>query len=324
MTRRNSIGAASLLVLLTACGSPSPDVEVGFKEVPSNVLLGAPPSSPAALPATQAPGPVFLPPPSVISLPPAPFAPLPPGGPRPEPAPIPSAPACPVADPLAAPKLEAPTTIDRPPVSAAYVFDNVGTFAVSGADARTGRFPDRTVRLFDKVQGSEDVFQYDVSERIGDVTTTTTYIVVRRTTLPGQEPGLFLGRTTYARADGSSATFDPTPRLKLASLPLLRGARTDQRAVDANSGTVMSFTSTVEGKARVFACGEPLDTWTIRLSAGRLLSPDQDLDFSASYQLGTQFGGIIVADAVAYQGEDGASGVQRSNKASIAAVPRKP
>ena len=323
MTRRTALTTGALL-LLTACGSPNAAVDVGFKEVPSNVLLGAPASPTPMTRATPQPGPVLAPPPSVISLPPAPFAPLPPGGPLPPAPPVPTGPACPVADPLAAPKVEAPTSITRPPAAAAYVFDNIGTFAVSGADARSGTFPARSVRLFGNVQGSEGSFQYDVAERIGDVTTTTTYSVVSRPSLPGQEAGLFLTRTTYARADGSAASFAPVPQLKLAALPLLRGATTDQRGVDPNTGTVMSFTSTVEGKARVFACGEPLDTWTVHLTAGRLLSADQDLDFDATYQLATHYGGIVIADAVAYQGQDGASGVQRSNRATITAVPRSP
>ena len=180
------------------------------------------------------------------------------------------------------------------------------------------------MRLFDHVQPRQGAFSYDVAERIGDVTTTTSYDVVNEAALPGQETGLFITGTTYARADGTTATFTPVPALKLAALPLLRGATTDSRGVDAQSQTAMSFTATVEGKARVFACGTPLDTWTIHLTAGRLISPTQDLDFDATYQLGTQFGGIVVADAVAFQGTDAGAGIERSNRATISAVPRKP
>ncbi len=310
-------------LLLTACGSPTRPLDVGFKEVPSSVVLGAQ-TSPTAQPTAPVSAVPLPPPPSVVSLPPPTFALPPPGGPVPPPPSIPPAPTCPVADPLAAPKVEAPTTIGKPPVAAAYLFDNVGTFSVSGADARSGTFPERTLRLFGNVAGSAGAFTYDVSERIGDTTTTTSYRVRSQAGLPDLDAGIFIDKMTYARADGSASNFTPVPPLKLATLPLLRGATTDQRGVDAQTQTVMSFTATVEGKARVFACGEPLDTWTIHLANGQLVSPTQNLTFDATYQMGTQFGGIVLADSVAFQGDDGDAGIQRSKRATIASVPRTP
>lgn len=204
---------------------------------------------------------------------------------------------------------------------AAYLFDNVGTFSVSGADARTGTFPARTLRVVGSIAQGEGGFSYDVAERVGDTTTTTTYMVV---TGAAAENGLFVTRMTYRRADGQVAYFRPIPALKLAALPLVRGAQTEQRGVDPTTQTVMSFMSVVEGKQRVTACGEPLDTWTVHLTQGRLVSPTQNLEFDSTYQVGTQFGGLVVRDAVAFKGTDGASGVQRSNRATIATAPRVP
>lgn len=318
----------SALVLVTACGGPSRDLDLGFKEVPSDVVLGAQTSpTPSAPPASTAPAPLVAlpPPPSVVTLPPPPFeVPSQTGAEPPPPSPLPSAPACPPEDQLAAPKLEAPSTIRKPPVAAAYLFDNVGTFSVSGADARKGTFPERTLRILSNVRTTQGAFTYDQAERIGDTTTTTTYGVVQEAFLPGQELGVFLQKMEYRRTDGTTASFTPSPPLKLASLPLVRGATTDQRAVDPATQTAMSFTSVVEGKARVFACGEPLDTWTVHLKQGRLVSPTQDLQFDSTYQLGTQFGGLFVRDAIAFTGTDGSAGVQRSNRATISTVPRVP
>jgi hypothetical protein len=208
-------------------------------------------------------------------------------------------------------------------VQAAYVFDNKGTYSVTGSDARTGTFPARTVRIFNGITRlSAGTFEYDVSERIGDTTTTSRYRVATDGLAPVQDNGLFLVRMTYRRSDGGTATFSPTPPLRIAALPLVRGATSDQSAVDPQTQTAMSFTSTVEGKARVYACGEPLDTWTVHLSKGRLLSPDQDLEFDSTYQLGTQFGGIVVQDVVAFRGTDAGVGVQRANRATISTPPR--
>lgn len=320
MTPRLALAA---LFLVTACGGPQRPLDLGFKEVPSDVVLGAQ-SSPTTS-AVRSAGPVPLvplpPPPSVVTLPPPPFEIPPPGAEPPPPSPLPTAPACPAEDPLAAPKLEAPTTIAKPPVAAAYLFDNIGTFSVSGADARKGTFPARTLRVVSKVVPGDGRFSYDVAERIGDTTTTTTYVVV---TNAAAENGLFVTRMTYRRTDGQVADFTPTPALKLAALPLVRGAQSEQRAVDPASQTAMSFVSVVEGKQRVYACGEPLDTWTVHLTQGKLISPTQNLEFDSTYQVGTQFGGLVVRDAVAFKGTDGDSGVQRSNRATIATVPRAP
>ncbi len=309
-----------VVLLLTACAAPQRPVDLGFKQVPSDVILGgsAAPSAPTPS-VTQSPLPL-IPPPSVISLPPPPFAP----GPATSPPPVllPPAPSCPPEDPLAAPKLEAVSTVAKPPVPATYVFANDGTFATSGADPRTGRFPALTTRTVGNVVSTVGSFTYDVAETIGDTTTTTTYQVVTGSTL--QSNGIFLQGMTYRRADGTTASFTPLPSPLLAAFPLTRGATSDQRVVDPATQTTMTFTTTVEGKARVVACGEPLDTWTVHLTQGTLLGPSENLQFDATYQLATQFGGLVVADAVAFTGTEGADGVQRSNKARITTVPRTP
>ena len=316
----------SAAVLASGCAGPGRPLDLGFKEVPSDVVLGAQTSpSPVVVP-TSGPVPVVLvPPPSVVSLPPPPYQLPSQTGSTPPPPPLPTPVACPAGDPLAAPRVEAPSSISKPPIQAAYLFDNDGSFAVSGADARRGSFPARTLRIFNHIQKqSAGTFSYDVSELIGDTTTTTTYTVVTDAALPGEANALFLTKMVYRRTDGTKASFTPTPQLELAALPLLRGATMDQRAVDPQTQTAMSFTSTIEGKARVFACGEPLDTWTLHLTKGTLVSPSQNLQFDSTYQLGTQFGGIVVSDVVAFQGTDGSAGVQRSNRATIASAPRLP
>jgi hypothetical protein len=309
------------LALTAGCGGPDRTLDLGFKEVPSDVVMGAQTSP------TPTAGPVAVPlppPPSVVTLPPPPYSvPVSVGTASPPP-PLSSPTACPAPDLLAAPTIEAPNSIAKPPVRAAYLFDNRGTFSVTGPDARTGSFPPRTVRLFSNIKrGSAGSFQYDVSERIGDTTTTTTYGVVTDSVVPEQN-GLFLAKMTYLRSDGVTAQFAPTPPLRLAALPLVRGATSDQSAVDPQTQTAMSFTSTVEGKARVYACGVPLDTWTIHLTKGRLLGPDQDLTFDATYQLATQFGGIIIQDVIAFTGSDAGNGVRRANRATVAQTPRAP
>lgn len=315
-----------LLAVFTAgCAAPERPLSLGFKEVPSDVVLGAqnPGSEDAGIaPAPDRNSPL---PPSIVALPPPAFE----MGRRPVVAP-PTLPICPAADPLVAPAVEAPANIDAPPVPGQYLFRNNGTFEVSGPDARRGKFPATSLRTVQLLFQEEDrsVFEFNVSEILGDITTTTAYRVVRTSDLTATpagagEPGLYIRQVESRRADGESTVFNPTPPLKLAALPLVRGARVESRGVDPTTATAMSFVSTVAGKARVDACGQPLDSFTLELSEGTVLSPQQDLDFAATYAIGTQFGGLVLRETVAFTGTDGDAGVSRSNTATISQTPKR-
>lgn len=311
--------AVTALLLVSACGGPQRPVDISFKEVPSDVVLGSHATpSPASGP-TSAP-PSAPPPPSVVALPPPTFD----VGPEPPPRVIaPPPPACGTANPLQPPASEAPPSVTAPPTQAAYVFRNVGTYAISGADARKGTFPATSLRTVGNVvRASETRFTFDVSELLGDVTTTTTYDVVQAAVLPAAMPaGIYLKQVKSVRGP-SSSTFAPSPELELAAFPLVRGASITSSGLDPQSATSMRFTSTVTGKARVDACGTPLDSWVLELKDGKLLNPTQNLDFSATYNLGTEYGGILLRERTAFAGMDGADGISRTNTATISTVPR--
>ena len=332
MSRLQLLPLVLTAALAAGCAGPDRPLDVGFREVPTDVVLGAQtePTSPAA----PAGPPVDVveteftlpPPPSVVALPPPTFEVRDPATPVAPPLPQPSASACAVVDPLQAPAVEAPSGIVAPPAEAAYIFRNVGTFEVSGADARQGAFPATSLRTVDVPFVSDDgsVFDFAVAETLGDITTKTTYRVVNEANpLTGAAggPGLYILRVQSTRADGSSTAFEPAPSLQLAALPLERGAVVEARGVDPLTATSMSFTSTVAGKARVDACGEPLDSFTLELTDGQLISPTQDLTFESTYAVGTQYGGLLLRESTAFAGTDGDAGVSRTNTATISQVP---
>jgi hypothetical protein len=305
---------------MTACGGPQRPVDIGFKEVPSDVILGAhatpsPAPGPTATPtSTTAP-----PPPSVVALPPPTFD----VGPEPVPTPVATPPpTCGTANPLQTPAREAPPTIPAPPAKGFYVFRNVGSYAVSGADARKGTFPLTSLRTVGNIVRTSDTsFTFDVSDLLGDVTTTTTYDVVGTPIVPTALPaGLYLKQVKSVRGQ-SSSTFAPAPELALAAFPLVRGAAVSSSGVDPQTATSMKFTSTVTGKQRVDACGTPLDSWVLELTDGKLISPTQNLDFSATYSVGTEYGGLLLRERTAFAGTDGADGVSRTNTATITSTP---
>jgi hypothetical protein len=311
------------MLLTAACGGPQHPVSIGFKEVPSDVILGAQ-SSPTPAVASPGPGPVgVVPPPStVVALPPPTFQ-VDQGVPPPV---TPTSPAaCATADPLQAPAREAPTSISAPPAKASYLFTNVGSYEVSGSDARKGSFPTTSLRTVGNIsRSSQTAFSFDVSELLGDVTTTTTYDVIGSSLLPaGLPPGIYIRQVRSVRG-ASTSTFAPSPELELAAFPLVRGAAVTSSGVDPQSATSMQFTATVTGKARVDACGTPLDTWVLDLTAGKVLSPTQNLDFTATYDVGTQYGGLILRDRTVFTGTDSGDGVSRNNTATITTTPRVP
>jgi hypothetical protein len=228
-----------------------------------------------------------------------------------------------VVDPLRAPAVEAPSSVELRPARAQYVFRNAGSFEVSGADARRGRFPALSLRTVSGALETPNGFLFDVSESLGDITTTTTYDVVQRQPVGSPfAPGLYIARITSKDGSGQQSVFEPAPELQLAAFPLVRGARVEARGVDPRTQTAMSFVSTVTGKARVDACGEPLDSFVLDLTEGRLVSPSQDLEFTSTYAVGTQYGGLVLRETVAFAGRDGDAGVSRTNTSTISQVPR--
>ena len=332
-----------LSLLATGCSGPAQDVRVGFREVPTDVVLGAQANpTPFVGPSggLAPPGVPPLPPPGVLALPPPPFEPVPtgPGGPAAPPAALPTAgppTRCPPADPLQAPALEAPATITAPPTPRQYIFANVGRFQVSGADPRSGVFPAASLRTVGQVRREGNTFAFDVAELLGNVTTTTTYRVVTAPAATaggpadvpadtGQGPGLYVERVASTRGGESPASFTPVPTLRLAALPLVRGAAVQSRGVDPTSATAMSFTATVLGKARLDICGQPLDSFVLELTDGRLISPRFDLTFAATYAVGTQYGGLVLRDTVAFAGTDAGAGTSRTNTATITTEPAVP
>jgi hypothetical protein len=313
--------AVAGLLLVAACGGPERPVDIDFKEVPSDVVLGAH-ATPTPMPGPVATPSALPPPPSVIALPPPTFD----FGPEPSPSLVaPSPPSCGTANPLQAPALEAPPSIPAPPAKGTYVFRDVGSYTISGADARKGTFPSTSVRTVGNIVRTSDTqFSFDVSEFLADVTTTTTYEVVQAAVIPAALPaGIYLKQVKSVRGQ-STSTFAPSPELELAAFPLVRGASVTSSGVDPQTATSMRFTSRVTGKARVDACGTPLDSWVLELTEGKLISPTQNLDFSATYSMGTEYGGLLLRERTAFAGTDGADGVSRTNTATITTEPATP
>lgn len=349
-----------LAVGATACGPPQEPLRVGMREVASNVVLGGGADDvdvpPAPVPPTAVsvtvPDAINVSPPTAPAGPPPPPPPLdggpdpgqgpddggsgapPPANPAPSPTASPPPPECRRADPRTAPRLEAPRDRMTPPVEAAYTFRNKGGFEVSGADANEGVFDQWTRRsVTDVTVQPEGHFTFSVEAELAGTVTTSTYEYRNAPLVPGSGDvadqadypdgrGLYLRSIVTRTDEGPSSRFAPANPLLLLPMPATNGTRIDVAGTDPTSGTTMSYALTVVGKQRVDACDEPLDAIRVRLTDGRIVGPQTAVDFNATYDFGSQFGGLMLRDAFVMAGREGLNNVSRNNVATINDVPR--
>jgi hypothetical protein len=143
----------------------------------------------------------------------------------------------------------------------------------------------------------------------------------------------------------STSSFDPTPDLQLLSFPIQTGDEVTTRGADTSTGQVVGLRSVIKVKARVDTCGEFIDTQVAAIDGeiGTCPPPPTPLPasppdvqacnlsqvdasgerdtFSGEYRFATQFGGLIVQDAVDLLTERPTGNVSRKNKAAINRLP---
>lgn len=303
--------------LVAGCSGPTPSLDVSVREVPSDIVLGTPEAG--------APAPAPVPPavPVVVGpgLPPSLLRP-PPSGPVRTTTTQPP-PACPRTDPLAAPKRVALNRVSEAPPAGSLPFRVDGEFSVSGADPRSGRFPPESTRTVGNIKGAGRGFTYDVAAELAGTTTTTGYQVITDSSVPG-EAGLYVTFVDTVAPSGATARFRPTLPLKLVEFPMVANSSVTSAGTDPVSGTTVSWTTTVRGKERVAACGTPLDSIVVELDGGRVDGPQTNVDFTATYRIATQFGGLSISDDVEVSGREGLDTVSRTIKSIVSVDPGRP
>lgn len=335
------------LVLLGAlaagCGRPA-DLAVGMKRYPTDLAV----SDPTTTTAAPAPGR-----PSVSPGFPSPV-PFPTAGPldaaivrqasQPPPTlpPSVSAEACPQADPFVPPARDAPDKVSAPPAAGTYQFRNDGGFTAKSKPPRSGRYPSLVSRTVGNASSSGSTFAFDVGIATGNITTTTSYLIVPESSVPGAgtpvpqagkvdvavpgQAGLYVQRIVTRYPDGRSDVLDPSPDLLLLPLPVTAGVVFQASGVDQARQIRIQYRGRVgrsrpEGgvdpRLRVDACGTVLDSWLVDITAGRLEGNGMSLDFAGRYGIGTQYGAISLDDLVTYEGTVDGVATTSSNRATI-------
>lgn len=331
MRRAGTALVVAVGLLAGACNGPREPIDVGVREVASDIVLGSQatprPAGPVASPIPPTPVALNIPTPVRLPAPPR-FAPAP--GPT---TPRPVRGSCPAADPLQVPRHPADEGAGTAPVAESFEVRNDGTFTVSGPNANEGRFEESSVRhVHDVVVDDAGDVTYDVSTTLAGTGTVTSYLLRNSRSFDDglgvgdqagldQQRGLYLTQVLSKMPDDRLSSFRPATPLRLLRFPAFAGDTFESAGTDPVTGTTMRWTVTVEGHVRVDLCGELVDAIRVHLSNGRVDGPEANVEFAATYDIATQYGGLILRDQVTASGREGLDTVTRTNTAVLTSVP---
>ena len=321
---RRAAAVAALALTAAACAGPEAPIDVGSKEVPIDLLLGAKVKQVAQAPLPPLEIPVT--PQGLISFRPNPLPPVP-GGPGTTTTakPLP----CPEADPLAVPKRVAGNSVTSPPKPGTYTARTVGRMRVGGANAQDVLLaPSSKVVVGNIATEPSGATTFDLTVTNGNASTTTTYRVLPlgvtapaapvappQTVPPNAPkpspaaPGLYVARVS---SPGAIAFQPAAPGILVARFPLDLGTVIDSTGTDG--ATTTSWRSTVKAKETVDACGTPIDTYRIELTEGRTATGNnaETVTFTSVINLGTQYGGLPLFQKTDASGTQGTTAITRS------------
>ncbi len=351
--RWQRLALAAVCLGICGCG-PSLPLDADVKSVGYDVFFGPPTALAPPAPSVSAPAPSLIPV----------YLPAPPGQPAAQPqisfAPAQPAVACPTAPPLAYPAVPASLTgPSAPPKPATYTYRLAGavTLDKGKSDQAVDYYPGSETRQVTAVgtPDSSGAFAFSVVRKTGDATTTTAYHVyphgpANPPANPAGQPGAGMYLTAFS---SGSTVFDPQgagveiqaypavatnpyqaqgddpvhqtsmtsnpPAVVLPGLPAGVGLPTSPPSQNAvPSGFI------ARGSHAVNACGTVIDSVENELIGTYTIGSDS-FSFDYTFDVATQFGGIIVAEHLVDHGNhDPQSGktFDRDVSATIDEVPQ--
>lgn len=300
------IATVAVLALVAAACGPRERVHVGMRDYATNVVYGGQTkAAPKAVPnASLEPSfPSFIQPlitsasPSVL-----------PGA---KPAKVVAD--CPSAGFSVPARYPVTPNVPAPPKSGAYRIRQDGYVSIGGVTTQPAQDAARVVQ--NVVKNADGTFTFDVIDaQPSKALTQTTYLVDQRTGVPGSD-GIYFTQVVSKLPDGTIDAFTPADPIRLISLPAdPSNPQFASAGTDGVHNITMSLTGTIKGHGRVDACGTVLDSWEVSAS-GHILSPTKNISFTTVYDIGTHFGGLVLADQLGMSGTDQGVAVAPSNGA---------
>ena len=116
-------------------------------------------------------------------------------------------------------------------------------------------------------------------------------------------PGIEIVSMGWKDAVRGNFAFFPTVPMQFIKTPLAVGDSWNSAGVDPNNQTSVQISGSVPAKVTVNACGVALDAYQVHIS-GQIASPTIQLTWTADYDIGPQYGGLILAEHVQLSGPD--------------------
>lgn len=316
---RRCVLPLAALVLTTACAGPQQRLDFGGKAVPINVAFGKPDTAESPQPG---PAPVLQPVPGGIGVVPVFPDVRPPVAPRQEapavpdttvapPAPAPT-PTCPPQDPLAFPRVEATNLVDSEVPEGAFPYRTTGSYTVNDQKITYDERVVQTVRRDDP--DPQERKRFTVEYTLLGVKYSIAYVVQAPfEAVPGE---IGLAAVVQESADGSGASFRPVEPMRLLQLRAERAVTWTEATTDPLSGSSGTVDGVIEDKARVNACGQPVDTWKSVVTQ-RIVTPLQDITATRTLYFATGYGGLLVKEDVSFSGRAGTDTVSGTSSMTI-------
>lgn len=283
---------AVMVLAMSACGPVVP-TELAMRQVQIDVKYGAQHSATPA----PTPGNVFTPPslnfatPEFVPLPPAPVASPPP-------------PLCPALSAFAVPKEPATPVITGAPPKGMYVMRSSGTYSLASTK---GALPTSVflVQPNDPVTGSDQVDGTFADYSLVEAQDQATYWGFDFRLAPGNTatPGILITAMHWRDKVRGNLDFFPEQPVQFLPTPVSIGNTWTAVGTDPIDQTSMTLQGSIPAKTTVDACGTALDSFDVHIS-GNIVSPTAQLTWTADYDIGTQFGGLTLAEHVTLSGPD--------------------
>jgi hypothetical protein len=311
--RRPVLLGLALSLVLSACGGPKPSLTFGGKAVPVNVSFGKPGADGPKQAYVLAPVPAGL---GVVPVAGKVFRPTLPTSLPDTPPPA----ACPPANPADVedqPKAEAGRDFAGPPKAGALPFSVKGKYVSAANTVNFDGFMTRVV--LDPAVDANGRITFAVRSLALDVDTTATYVSTQANASSVVEvPGEIGLKSVTAKGKGIDGTPsfsapDPVTLMRMRPNP---GVTWNDGTVDPLTGTTFRVAGTVAGKDRVDACGQFVDAWRVALSQD-VTTPLEQIHSEITYWFATQYGGLVVKEAVSWSGMAGLTKVSGDYVATV-------